>query len=216
MNGQVFIRVLRSGEYADSRQLIEQNSDPHIAAISQRFDKYRSIAQFLDPDDAYALRQRIVVGAFDETNMIGTLAVDSGRVGTDHELSDASWTEFWNVFTLQEFETYTRLNRLLADTYIGAPPGALTVHSLAVHRSYRRAGVAKSLLCSLFDLLDADEKRRLYVETARSLWRARLFESVGFEVVRKSFSIYGRVEFGFWGSVLLQYTADTADYGPLH
>lgn len=207
MSSQVPIRVVQSREYADTRILVNRNPDPHAAVIGERFGKYLSMSRYLDPIDAYAQRQRLVVAAFEGTRMIGTAAVDTG-IATAPEISEASWSEFASHFTEQNLAIYSHLNCSLLETYIGTPQGGLTLHSLAVDSGFRRAGVAKALLRFLLAQLSTEDKRMLYVETARLSWRARLFESVGFRIRRKTISLHERIEFGSWGSVLLQYEAD--------
>lgn len=82
------------------------------------------------------------------------------------------------------------------------------MHSLSVAPPFRRTGLATHLIGLAIDELSADEKKELYVETARQRYLVKLFSKQRFRIVRKSFSISEKLEYGQWGSVLMKYDAD--------
>ena len=78
---------------------------------------------------------------------------------------------------------------------------------MSVATDYRRKGLASKLVdYAISELSDVDRKR-LFVETARRTYLVNLFARHSFRVVRKSFSLSEWLEYGEWGSVLMQYDA---------
>lgn len=207
---EIAIRPLCRDEIAESWRLWARNPDAHSAYIVNRLPAFFEIAALFDPCRSYLRRQRFVLGAFDSGRMIGTVAVE--RSGTERgcELAEHEWDAIYTRFSERDLDIYDTLQSALSKTYIGAPDGSLTIHSLGVETEYRGKGIGTRLLLSAIDELDRDEHPSLYVEIARIRWLQNLCESVGFRVVRRTFSISERLEFGLWGSVLMRYAPSTS------
>ena len=199
----VVIRSVDGSEVRTARNLSNSNVDFHARYVAERLPTYFDIARVLEPDAEFAERQRLIVGAFLGDEIIGTVAVERQVDLPALELPDDH--VFWQRFTEHDLHVYCALNDSLCKTYIGAPQDSLAIHSLAVRSDCRQRGIARSLLEYAIGELEHDERISLYIEFARIKWLCRFGDSLGFETVRRTFSISERLEYGCWGSVLMRY-----------
>lgn len=197
------LRMLDASEVSAARDLCSANPDIHARYIVERQPVFFDIARLFDPDDRFFNRQRLVVGAFVQDQLIGTVAVETTSAMTATDLPDNH--EFWDRYGQHDLDLFTTLYESLTRTYIGAPNGALTIHSLSVALAHRRNGIASALLQCVINALTQDEKASLYIECARRRSLTMLGRSVGFACERKTFSFSERLEYGCWGSVLMRY-----------
>lgn len=202
---ELAIRSLDVSEFCLARDIAIQNIDFHARYVVERLPTFFDIARELDPDAQFGNRQRLFAGAFIADKMIGTVAVERVSDTSFPERSTDEDERFWNRFTEHDTSVYDTLQSSLNKTLIGAPVGSLSIHSLCVSPSYRRCGIARSLVRHVITCLDANEQLSLYIEFARLKWLRRFGVSLGFTTVRQTFSISERMEYGCWGSVLMRY-----------
>ncbi len=204
----ISIKRLGFSDVQASRELVALYPDLHAQYVVERLPAFFSIAHFLDPLRNYAARQKLILGAYSSQELVGTVAVQTAEDLSEQILREDQWTVFFSRFTQHDLDVYSELSSALMKTYIGAPSGSLTLHSLTVASEHRRRGIGRKLVETLLRELDSRDHEALYVETARGANLARLFEAVGFRSVRKTFSFSQRLEFGCWGSNLLKYVAE--------
>ena len=205
----MIVRALSGSEIAQHRQLSNAHPDLYYSNLVKRFPRYHEIARIFYPDLAYAKHQRLVLGAFIGDTLVGTLAVGRSDAPVGTALQQHQWDEFFESFSQLELDYFNRCTASLMSTYINAPPGTLTLHSLAVDSRFRYRGVARHLIHEAVNHLDRDERDVLYVETFRIRWLVRLFKSCSFATVQKSLSLSERLQYGCWGSVLMRYIASS-------
>lgn len=203
----VEVRSLDAAEIKLSRDIVGRYPDFHMCYLVERLPRFFGMGRMLDPDARYFQRQRLALGAFVAGAMIGTVAVEpvSNSLPTPTEYDEE---RFFAMFSEQETVVYHTLLESFNKTFIGAPLGALTVHSLAVMPEYRQLGIARSLVRFAVNHLSAEERSALYIEFARLKWLVKFGASVGFAKVRQTFSLSERLEYGCWGSVLMRYQPD--------
>ncbi len=199
----IVVHSLDWAEISAARDMTSSLVDFHARYVVERLPAFFEIARILDPDTEYRKRQRLVVGAFLGEEIIGTVAVERQVELSAPELPDHH--VFWKRFTEHDLNVYCTLNDSLRKTYLGAPQDSLAVHSLAVRPDFRQRGIARSLLEYVLADLNSSELASLYIEFARIKWLCKFGASPGFEAVRRTFSISERLEYGCWGSVLMQY-----------
>ena len=204
------VRSLAGGEIGEHRRLYTANPDAYAACVVQRFPAYYEVATFFDPDGTYAKRQRLVLGAFTNGKLVGTVGVQRTECPSETEIDGDRWDTFSEAFSEQDLTVFSTWTEALQRTFIGAPNGSLTLHSLAVDPEYRRMGVASRLVRAAVCELNEEERTYLYTEVVRTPWMIRLFESLSFVTIQKTLSLSERLEFGCWGSVLMQFR-DSAD-----
>lgn len=213
LNHIVLIRTLDASEIGSARDLFCRYVDFHARHVVERLPAFFDIARLLDPDTAFAERQRVVVGACIERNMVGAVAIQRTQGLEALDLDDLH--PIWDKYSDHDLDVYCTLNESLARTCIGTPPNTLMVHSLAVRPEYRRCGIARSLLAHAIAGLAPEERSSLYIETARVKWLVKICTKLGFSPVRKTLSLSERLEYGYWGSVLLTYQPEGADNHPM-
>lgn len=145
------------------------------------------------------------MGAFFGGDLIGTASVEHVNDEASPERSEEDDERFWATFSDHEVNVFNTHQDSFCKTIIGAPAGSLSVHSLAVSPGNRHRGTARSLIQFIIDSLTETERLSLYVEFARLTWLRRFGRSLGFSIVRQTFSISERLEYGCWGSILMQY-----------
>lgn len=202
---ELTIRSLAKSELAEHRRLYAAYPDAYAASVVQCFPAYFDIARFFDPDGEYVNRQRLVLGAFINGELIGTVSVERTEPCRETELDEDQWNAFFEKFSTRDLDVFNTWNESLRRTIIGAPHGSLTLHSLSVTPAFRRMGIAPALIRAAISGLNDQERIHLYTETVRLRWLIRLFESLSFAVVQKTFSLSERLEYGCWGSVLMRF-----------
>ena len=202
---RVEIRSLKEPELPLARDMAAQYPDFHARYVVERLPSFFRIARDLDSDPAYWGRQRLVVGAFFEDDMIGTASVEPVTKQTSPERTEEEDERFWAAFTDHEASVFDTLQQSLCTTIIDAPVGSLSIHSLAVLPAHRKQGTARSLVRFIIDALEETERSSLYIEFARLKWLRQFGCSLGFTIVRQTFSISERLEYGCWGSILMRY-----------
>ncbi len=184
---EIVIRSIEKSEICAARELAASYVDFHARYVKERLPTFFDIARVLDSDAEYANRQRLMVGAFLGEQVIGSACIERQIALTAPELSDDH--EFWQQFNEHDLNVYCTLLDSLRKTYIGAPPDSLTVHSLAVQPAYRQRGIARLLLEYAIGELSPKERKFLYIEFARLKWLCQFGASLGFQTVRRTFSI---------------------------
>lgn len=198
-------RTLSKNDVSIHRDLVGANPDLHLDAILRSFPRFQDMARYFDPDETYWMRQRLILGAFDADRIVGTVAIQCSNILEEREFTDREWACFFDRFSEHELDVYNTWTSSYSKTFLLAPENSLTLHSLAVSASYRRNGIARKLIEKAASLLERNECEHLYTETARVDRLVKMFRDLRFKVVRKSFSWSERLEYGQWGSVLMQY-----------
>lgn len=211
---ETIIRSLEPSEVSTARELLHRNSDIHSRFLHERLPCYFDIASHFDPDEIFRRRQRLLLGAFDGDEMVGSVGVECASDHLPTELTNDEVDRLSNMFSDHQLSAFATLQNGVSKTYIGTPAGSLTVHSLTVESGYRHNGVARSLVQQAIASLDLSERRSLYIEVARLRWLKRFVESLGFLTVRKTFSLSERLQFGCWGALLLQYAPTATNNVP--
>lgn len=204
----VEIKLLTEREVRVHRLFNLVYPDAHLEVVLRAFPKFAEILRIFDPDTLYWGRQRLIIGAFSEGEMVGTIAVQNPNSQQALEWSDAQWARFFLHFSHEELNKYDTWNTSLLKTSLRAPENAYLMHSLSVAPSFRLTGLATKLIGLAIAELSQNEKKELFVETARHRYLEKLFSKHGFRVVRKSFSISEKLEYGQWGSILMRHEAD--------
>ena len=204
----VEIKLLSEREVLEHRLLSMAYPDAHLAVVLRAFPRFAEIYRIFDPDSLYWRRQRLIIGAFSAGEMVGTIAVQNSNPQQALEWSDAQWESFFHHFSHEELNTYDTWNASLWKTSLCAPENSHLMHSLSVAPSFRLTGLATKLIGMAIAELSQNEKKELFVETARHRYLEKLFSKHGFRVVRKSFSISEKLEYGQWGSILMRHEAD--------
>lgn len=199
------IRELDSHEISLARELTRSNPDLHSQCLVNQLSKYNEMMLDIFPDEELGKRQRLVVGAFFADKIIGTVGVERTTSTPLPERTSEEDERFHAKYTQYERTRFLTLWSNLCRTYIGAPDGSLTIHSLAVATDHRRGGLARTLVNYAIDSLDETERCSLYIEFARRKFLTRFGTSLGFKTVHKTFLISERLQFGCWGSVLMRY-----------
>ena len=205
MLAEIEIRTLFAREVGGHRQLCTSFPDPHLAVLLRAFPKFPDIAQFFEPDDMYRRRQLLLVGAFSANRMVGTVAIQVNARHPSAESTGDEWDKFFGRFSQQELSAFDTWSASLQRTYLLAPENALTLHSMAVATDHRRQGLASKLIEYAVSELSEVDRKRLFVETARQGYLVNLYAKHNFRVVRKSCSLSEWLEYGQWGSVLMQH-----------
>jgi len=195
------VHPLAEDEIAEHRQLYSAHPDAFSASVVQRFPAYDDVARFFDPDETYAKRQRLVLGAFTNRNLVGTVGIQRPECPSETEMIQDRWDAFFKTFSDHDLAVFNTWTKSLRRTFIGAPEGSLILHSLVVVPEYRRMGVASKLVRAALCELKEKERRCLYTEIVRATWAIRWFETLSFVTVQKTLSLSQRLEFGCWGSV---------------
>jgi ribosomal protein S18 acetylase RimI-like enzyme len=183
------IKQLSERDVTAHRWLSNAFPDIHLAVLLRAFPRFSEICRYFDPDPLYWHRQRLIIGAFSGGEIVGTVAIQKSKLQQIPEWSEADWERFFTQFSQQELNIYKTWNTSLSKTFIWAPENSLTMHSLSVAPPFRRTGLATHLIGLAIAELSQDEKRKLYVETARQRYLVKLFSKHRFKIVRKSFSI---------------------------
>lgn len=208
MLAEIELRPLFDREVAVHREHCNSYPDSHLAVLLRVFPKFPEIVRFFESDHVYRRRQLLLVGAFSASGMVGTVAIQMNAPHQSAGLTDDEWGKFFGRFSQQELKAFDTWSASLQKTYLLAPANALTLHSLAVATDYRRKGLAGKLIDYAVSELSQVDRKRLFVETARQSYLVNLFAKHNFRVVRKSCSLSEWLEYGQWGSVLMQHNAD--------
>lgn len=198
-------RTLQTEEVNHARQLFNRNPDVFAAYALERLPCFYELADTLESVPVFVAKQRLMLGAFSSNCLVGSVFVRPVNTPSEHEVSETDWELAQTRFSEHELNVYCTLASDLKKGMIDAPSGSLLIHSLCVEREHRGQGIAAKLLTEATNRLSVEEQTVLYVKVARNRGHIRMCESLGFRIVRKRLSLSDRLQFGCWGSTLLQY-----------
>jgi ribosomal protein S18 acetylase RimI-like enzyme len=205
----VTFRELELADVNAARRLSNQNPDVFGRYAIERLPEFWEIADMAQPATALAAQQRLMLGAFHGDRIVGAAFVMPAALQLNYVADEEIWERVRAKFTDQVVNIYATLYSDMVSSMIKSPSEGLLVHTLCVDSAFRRQGVARRLLLEATKSLSASELAALYVQVARTKGHRRLCESVGFKVLRLRFSFSDRLQFGIWGSILLQFDAST-------
>jgi GNAT superfamily N-acetyltransferase len=200
------VRKINLSEIESARCLQINNLDKHHLVLIKKFPRYFESSFILCPNDEYYKTQYLVLGAFKNEEIIGTISVVYyDEEYKNRQISEKANEEYWETFTEDESKRLNILTNRLRKTYINPPIGSYLIQDLNVSDVYRKNGVASRLISEVIKSLEVENRKKLYIEVERVQWYYNFLNKLKFECVKKTLSLKEKLFFNSWGSMLFIY-----------
>lgn len=202
----VIIRPVDTEEIPALFELLRAGPDPFLRRAIELFPPFVDAWWTLEPPNEQFRKQDLVLGAYLDDQMVGAVMLQRFRGHSEPQLPDKeNQAKFLSIFSVEEARCYDQVSRMLLETFINPPAGALLINSLQVLADKRGEGIGSLLIDELIRRTDTDFSEEVYVELATRCPMQAAYRKRGFVKEKETSFVVPDPSNGYWeGSVLLR------------